>query len=60
MNISNNKANVAVQLTKKKDREARGERSVFELEKVILEKLKVYEENGYKVASEVLQNGPPG
>jgi multidrug efflux pump subunit AcrB len=30
------------------------------MEKILLEKLSVYEQKGYKVVSEVLENGPPG
>jgi multidrug efflux pump subunit AcrB len=58
--ISDNRANIAVQLTKKDIRKENEERSVFDIEKILLEKLKIYEQKWYKVASEVLQNWPPG
>lgn len=58
--ISDNRANIAVQLTKKPIRQENWERSVYELETILLDKLKVYEQKWYKVASEILQNRPPG
>lgn len=60
ISISGNKASVSVQLTKKKIRKTNKELSVFDLEKKLFEKLRIFESKGYKVVSEVLKNGPPG
>lgn len=49
-----------MQLTKKKIRKTNKELSVFDLEKKLFEKLRIFESKGYKVVSEVLKNGPPG
>jgi multidrug efflux pump subunit AcrB len=56
--IRGNNATVSVQLTKRHDRKL--ERSVFDIEKILLEKLSVFESSGYRVVSQVLKNGPPG
>jgi len=58
--INNNRANIAVQLTKKSVRKDLWQRSVYDIEKILLQKLQIYEETWYRVTSEVLQNGPPG
>lgn len=60
INISGNRADISIQLTKKDDRKELGQRSVFEVEKEILSKLSIYENTWYRVVSEVLANGPPG
>lgn len=60
ISINWNGANAAVQLTKRNERKKKGERDVFTLEKILLEKLKVFESKWYKVVSQVLENGPPG
>ena len=60
ISIGGNRASAAVQLTKRDVRKKAGQRDVFTLEKVILEKLQVFESRWYKVVSEVLKNGPPG
>lgn len=49
-----------MQLTKRDVRKKNKQRDVFTLEKILLEKLSVFEQKGYKVVSEVLKNGPPG
>lgn len=58
--IAGNTATIGIQLTKRQERKANKERSVFELEKIFLDKLSIFERKGYKVASAVLKNGPPG
>lgn len=60
VSIINNTASISIQLTKKDERVALGQRSIFDVEKNILSKLQDYEKKGYKVVSEVLKNGPPG
>lgn len=57
--ISKNKANIAVQLTKKKIRQSNDERDVYAIEKDILLKLSFYEQKWYSVTSEIQENGPP-
>lgn len=60
ISIKDNNINAAVQLTKRDVRKKNKQRDVFTLEKILLEKLSVFEQKGYKVVSEVLKNGPPG
>jgi hypothetical protein len=44
MTTSNNKMSISVQLTKKKIRKSLGQRSVFDVEKVLLTRLGILEE----------------
>ena len=60
MSISRNIATIDIQLTKRQERKAKKERSIFELEQVFLEKLSRFERKGYRVVSAVQKNGPPG
>jgi multidrug efflux pump len=60
MTTSNNKMSISVQLTKKKIRKSLGQRSVFDVEKVLLTRLGILEEKWFKVTSQVAKNGPPG
>lgn len=55
VNIANNKATVAIQLQKKKIRESKNQMDVFAFEKIVNDKLSVYETMGYKVAVEALK-----
>jgi multidrug efflux pump subunit AcrB len=57
--INGNKAEINIQLTKKEERKKLGQMSVFDLEKLLLPKLAIYEQKGYRVVSEVLRWGPP-
>ncbi len=50
---------VSVQLSKKWERKALKQRDVFEIEKIVFDKLRIYESYGYKVASQVIKSGPP-
>ncbi len=59
ISINNNVVNAAVQLTKRNVRKDAQQRDVFVMEKLLLEKLSVFEQKWYKVVSEVLANGPP-
>ncbi len=59
ISIGGNTVNAAVQLTKRDERKKKSQKDVFEIEKILLEKLSIYEQKGYKVVSEVLKNGPP-
>jgi hydrophobic/amphiphilic exporter-1 (mainly G- bacteria), HAE1 family len=60
ISINGDSATAAVQLTKRDVRKKNDERSVFVMEKVLLDKLQIFESKGYKVVSRVLENGPPG
>ncbi len=60
ISINGNTASASVTLTKIAERKSKWERDVFAVEAVLLEKLKIFERQGYKVVSEVLKNGPPG
>ena len=53
--ISGNKATITFQFHKKKERKNAGLMDVFAFEKVINEKLKIYESRGYKVVAEALK-----
>lgn len=59
ISIDGNTVNAAVQLTKRDERKEKSQKDIFALEKILLEKLSVYEQKWYKVVSEVLKNGPP-
>ncbi len=59
ISINGNNVSAAVQLTKRQERKKLGERDIFTLEKILLEKLQKFQEKGYNVMSEVLANGPP-
>lgn len=58
--ISWNKWSITFQLRKKKERKEEWLMDVFAFEKVLGEKLKIYETRGYKVVAEALKGGPPG
>jgi multidrug efflux pump subunit AcrB len=58
--LSDNKADISIQLTKKEKRKKLWQMSVFDLEKILLPKLVLYEQKWYRVVSEVLKWGPPG
>lgn len=60
VSINENIANITIQLTKKEKRKKNGERSIFEIEKLLAPKLQAYEQLGYKVVVEVLKWWPPG
>lgn len=60
ISINENTVSAAVQLTKRDVRKEEKQRDVFSIEKILLEKLYIYEQKWYKVVSEVLKNGPPG
>ena len=60
INISGNQASVTLQMVKKDIRKSRGQMDVFEFEKVIAQKLSIYEEGGYKVIAVALKGWPPG
>ena len=60
ISINENIVSAAVQLTKRDVRKEQKQRDVFSIEKILLEKLSIYEQKWYKVVSEVLKNGPPG
>jgi HAE1 family hydrophobic/amphiphilic exporter-1 len=57
--INGNIANISIELIKKGIRKDRGEKSVFELEKIWLSSLSKLEEKWLKVTSKVLAGGPP-
>lgn len=60
ISIQWNTASISVQLTKKQERKIKNERDVFTVEKLLLEKLQVFESKWYSVVSSVAKNGPPG
>lgn len=60
ISIKDNVVNAAVQLTKRDVRKDALQRDVFTMEKLLLEKLSLFEQKWYKVVSKVLENGPPG
>ena len=60
LSINNNIATITVQLLKKDERKAKNMRDVFAVEKILLDRLSVYEKLGLSVISEVSKNGPPG
>ena len=55
VSINENVASIMIQLTKKDERKISGQRSVFEIEKILAPKLAQYEAKGYKVFVEVLK-----
>lgn len=58
--ISGNKATIFFQFRKKKERKEEWLMDVFAFEKVLNDKLKIYESRGYKVVAEALKGWPPG
>ncbi|MDD2907242.1 MAG: efflux RND transporter permease subunit [Candidatus Gracilibacteria bacterium] len=59
MTISGNKISIYIELLTKKDRDAKGLKNVFEVEKLITSDLKVLESEGLNVSIETLSSGPP-
>ncbi len=54
-----NALSITVQLTKKGIRAANNEKSVFDLEAELIQKLSALESKGFKVVSSTVKNGPP-
>lgn len=57
--INGNTANISIELTKKEIRKERWEKSVFDLEKIWIQKLSKLEEKWLKVTSKVIAGWPP-
>jgi multidrug efflux pump subunit AcrB len=55
-----NAMSISLQLSKKTERKELKQRDVFAIEKLVLGKLKTYEQYGYRVESQVVKNSPPG
>lgn len=60
VSIGWNQSTVNVQLTKRKVRQWLNQRSVDEIEKILLQKLGVFESRWYKVTSQAVKWWPPG
>ncbi len=60
INIAGNKANITLELTKKKIRKSLGQMDVFAFEKVVNQRLNIYEQKGYKVIAAAQKGWPPG
>jgi multidrug efflux pump subunit AcrB len=58
--VNGNGVDVSVQLTKKNERKLKWQRSVYEIEKLVLADLQKFAEKWYTVNSVVQENGPPG
>ena len=59
LSINGNTTNIDIELYKKAEREKLGQRSVFELDPILVERLSPYKERGFTVESKVASNGPP-
>ncbi len=59
LSVWGNGATISVQLTKRKERKKLWQRSIFDIEKVLLQELQVFEQKGYRVVSQIAENGPP-
>ncbi len=60
ISINGNRASITLQLEKKEIRKKKGQMDVFAFEKVITQKLTIYEQKWYKVIAEALKGWPPG
>ncbi len=58
--VQDNYVDITIQLTKRNERQKLGQKSVFDMEKIIAQELEIYEKKWLKTTSEVLANWPPG
>lgn len=59
ISVNNNNVGISIQLHKRKEREKDWLMSVYDLEKLIIKDLEIYEKEGLKVVTAVLEWGPP-
>jgi len=60
LSLKNNTASVEVELYKKEQRKKLGQRSIFDIDTVLLSRLSSYEQRGFTVESALASAGPPG